>query len=144
MFRYDTAGVLIIADAIKFTIKNHSIFIWCLVMVHRRISLGDEISNITSWLEQYCEHIQKCGTPYDGSKHKFRYIAERPYSGMRLDYATLTAWVMNPKFGDGLTIKYARRWDTAIQALIDYDLDRTDQKWVNFTIKMKEARKPFW
>lgn len=144
MLRYEGEQLKGLMRALKFRDDLPNTFLWTLVLLHRRIALGDEISNLGSFLEQYSEHTIKCGRPYDGSKDRFKYDAGKKYTGMRLTYQTLTALVMNPGLGNGNAILMAEQWDDAIGALIKYNLNCTDTNWSEFRRLMNRASKPFW
>jgi len=121
-------------------------FSWTLVLLHRRIALGDQISdeNLGSWIEQYGAHLIKCGKPYNPQKHTFDFNKSKPYIGRQITYRELTGWILNPRFGNGMAQVFAQRWDDAIDALIAYNLGRNDTKWDIFRAKMKTANTPPW
>jgi hypothetical protein len=60
-----------------------------------------------------------------------------------LDFNRLTQLVLNPNMAaNGIPIgQYASLWDEAINAQIQYRLDKTDAKWAVFKNKMEAARK---
>ncbi len=133
------------AEQLRFPINAWPPFRWTLVMLHRRIAAGDQIPDeeLGSWIKQYGQHLEKCGNPYKRPAKKFVFKKGQPYDGKKLTYHELTALIMNPHFGGG-KILTAKRWDDAFDALIAYNLDRTDAKWQSFRTKMKLASTPYY
>ncbi|KAI2486325.1 hypothetical protein Ptr902_00458 [Pyrenophora tritici-repentis] len=131
--------------------KVTSVFLWCLVRLHRRIALGNQISdaNLGSWIKQYGNHLSRCGTPYNPAGRTFAFDPSKPYSGMSFTYNTLTAWLLNPRFGDDRRkSQFVKEWDDAIDAHIQYNVARGDENkdkaWFTFRERMKAASKPFF
>lgn len=114
-----------VMGSFNFKIPSAEIFIMSLFTLHREIAHGEKVANLGSWLQQASEHMKSCGESWKKAYHTFHYDPKRPYDGEDLDYQTLTAWVMNPKFGDGLAIKTAQQWNRPVSELFDVLAFRT-------------------
>ncbi|KAJ4319773.1 hypothetical protein N0V94_003740 [Neodidymelliopsis sp. IMI 364377] len=143
---YGPEEIVALTKSFKFPFTGCKFFSWALVVVHRRIAVGEEISDtdIGSWIQQYGSYLAACGIPYEPEGRKFTFDAKKPYSGRQITYHELTGWILNPRFGNGLHFQFAQRFDDALDALINYNLDCTDAKWSAFREKMQAARKVPW
>lgn len=137
----------------QFKSSGESVFLWAVVSLHRRIVLGLDMpdDHIGCWLWQYGEHLAECAkwtnphpSPFEYNPAKLGEYSNKKYH--RLPFHTLTGWILNSRIvGNGTWIGvYAKKWDDAIDAQIQYRLDKTNAKWDIFCAKMEAARKlPF-
>jgi hypothetical protein len=143
---YGPEDIAALAKSFNFPNKGYKQLSWALVLVHRMIAVGEKISDseIGSWIQQYGSYLAACGMPYKPEGRTFTFNAKKPYSGRQITYRELTGLILNPRFGSGLHFQFVQRFDDALDALINYNLDRTDAKWSAFREKMLAAQKVPW
>jgi hypothetical protein len=97
-----------------------------------------------NWLQQYLLHLSETTDPKtkEWKPKTFKLDNNRFVDDRGLTYDKLTAWILKP-IADTAP-KYANLWDEAIQAMINYNLDRNDGNWTAVQDKMMAARKPWW
>lgn len=134
---------------------KHSVFLWALVSLHRRKVLGYAIPDdrMACWIWQFGQHLLVYCKPWSNPhpspfKYDDKKLLEynKNYPNGTLTFNRLTQWILNPSMkADGIWIgQYASLWDQAIDAQIQFQLDKTDENWRNFQAKMEVARKlPF-
>jgi hypothetical protein len=131
------------------------VFLWSLVSLHRRRVLGYAISDdhLGSWICQFGNHLViNCKSWNKPHPSSFAYDAEKlatyktEYPKASLTFARLTQWILSPYMrANGVWIgQYAKLWDDAIDAQIQYRLNKTDANWDTFGKAMEATRKlPF-
>ncbi|KAJ4340903.1 hypothetical protein N0V87_002257 [Didymella glomerata] len=120
-------------------------FLWCIVLLHRRIALGLTVldEQLGPWIWQFGLHVKSIGSPWKPRPFKFDPKKLNDYKGLSITYRLLTAWITNWNFTGGIRL-YAQLWDDAIAALIDYNRNQNNEKWEKFREKMHKAKTPFW
>jgi hypothetical protein len=128
---------------------------WSLVSLQRRRVLGWQIpdDHLACWIWQFGAYLMAnkkpqqnpnaAGFNYDTGKLA-EYKVEHPQG--RLSFTKLTQLILNRRLRvEGTWIgDYARPWDEAIQAQVQYQHDKTDANWHAFQQKMKPIHKlPF-
>ncbi|USP74892.1 hypothetical protein yc1106_02166 [Curvularia clavata] len=114
-------------------------FIWILVSVHRRIvnKCLQEDPNLGKWINQYgkyieLQHISK--TP-PSQKLPFEFIPDLDYSGARISFQKLGAWILN----SDASLKYVKLWEEANEAHVAYLMEQTVDNWEKFKERMERA-----
>ncbi|UPX18401.1 uncharacterized protein EKO05_0008703 [Ascochyta rabiei] len=95
------------------------------------------------WIWQFGLHVKSIGSPWKPKPFTFDPKKLNDYKGLSITYRLLTAWITNWKFTGGIRL-YAQIWDDAIAALVNYNHNKTDEKWEKFREKMHKAKTPFW
>lgn len=134
--------------------QGMSVFLWAIVALQRRMVLGYKLpdDDIGCWLQQYGGHLVERSQWTNPQPVRFTYdatkLADYKSKGyLRYTFRIITGWTtLNPNIGaNGVWIgTHATRWDAAMNAQIEYQRNKTVEKWDAFRLKMEAARKlPF-
>jgi hypothetical protein len=130
--------------AMEFPSPDIDFFMWTIVVLHRKIALGLDIpdTHLVAWICQYGNHLVKCGRPHKAQQFTVNKNASpKKYP---ITYHELTAWILNPRFGNGRAGYFAKQFDDAFEALAMYNKTPSDATWNTFRSKMTKARLPPW
>ena len=117
-------------------------FTWAAVFLHRSVAFGNRLpdSHLGPALGQFGKHFEKCGMPY--KSRSFNFYPNTNYGGRQTRYHELTAWLLKPIHPKAR--EYAQPWNRVTNAIIQYQLDQTDEKWAAVKKALEGARRPFW
>jgi hypothetical protein len=148
--------VQVIARRFGFPVNDlrPNVFAWAIVSLQRRVVLGLQIpeEQLGCWLWQFGMYLKDClGRNPPARSGRFNYDEKRfpeyKAAGLkRVAFHTLTAWTYNNDFHKGgIGIRgYARQWDDAIDARMQYELTGATSDWANFDRHMQAvSRLPF-
>jgi hypothetical protein len=115
---------------------------WAVVFLHRSIAFGASIADeqLGSAIWQLGKHFERCGMPY--KSQSFKFDPKVKYGGRPTTYHELTAWLLKPIHSK--VREFAQPWNKATNAMIQYQIDQTDEKWTAMKKAVEIARRPFW
>ncbi|KAL6709951.1 hypothetical protein ACN47E_000736 [Coniothyrium glycines] len=133
-------GIVMLWRSFGLDFESPNPFWWTLVMLHRSVALGVNIpdSQLGNWMQQYAKHLGRCTTPH--TLPEFMFDRTRAYNGKQITYDELTALVLHSKTARN----YAKPWDAAAEALIEYNIYRDNGTYEKFKTAMKAARTASW
>lgn len=124
------------ASSFGFPASQKQYFLWALVSLHRRIatgSIGVPDNYLGPWLQAFGQYLEKHSNVSPSGRPHFEFDSSKtaPYNGKSITFHQLTAFTMNPNFKEGQNsvFLHTKKWDTAINARIQYQLEKTDANW---------------
>ncbi|KAI4639083.1 hypothetical protein J4E93_009573 [Alternaria ventricosa] len=126
-------------------------FLWTLVYLHRQRMTGLAVpdDHLGCWIYHFGWHLSVEGKRVNKYSDllPFNYDNawlsdyQRKHPNAKLTFDRLTQLTLNPNMNaNGISIgQYARLWDEAFSARIQYQQDQTQAKWVVFKTKMEAA-----
>jgi hypothetical protein len=120
----------------RFPEAQNRYFFWALVSLHRRIVVGGIAipdDHLGCWLHHFGQYLEAHKTAAPSTRPPFVYDQSKRsgYGGKNFTFLQLTAWILNPNFKgkDNSVARHTAKWDRAVEARIQYQLNKTDANW---------------